>query len=82
MRVKIHLFAGEILQTLYLGAHENMQFGREEIEEINEAAADLGKLYFVFVERFGIDDRHVDALQVEERVQVLRWSPGDDRQYM
>ena len=39
-------------------------------------------LNLVLFERVGIDDRRIDAAQVEQRIQVFRGAPGDDRQDM
>ena len=59
-----------------------MQFRREQIEQVGDARPDLRYLNLVLFERVGIDDRRVDAAQVEERIQIFRGTPGDDRQDM
>jgi hypothetical protein len=43
---------------------------------------DLRYLILVLFECVGIDDRRIDAAQVEQRIQILRGTPGDDRQDM
>ena len=58
-----------------------MQLGGEEVEKVDDAALDLRHLDFVLFERVGIDDRHIDATQIEQRIQIFRGSPGDDRQH-
>ena len=40
----------------------------------------LGTL--VLFERVGIDDRRIDAAQIEQRIQIFRRTPGNDRQHM
>ena len=49
-----------------------MQFRREQIEQVGDATPDLGYLNLVLFERIGIDDRRIDATQVEQRIQILR----------
>src|SRR5882672_942828 len=70
--VEIHFLASEILQALNLRPNEDMQFRREEIEQVGDATLDLRHLNLVLFERVRIDDRHVDAPQVKERIQVFR----------
>ena len=43
---------------------------------------DFRHLDLVLFERVGIDDRHIDAAQIEQRIQVFRGAAGDDRQDM
>ena len=78
--VEIHFLAGEILQALYLRPNEDMQFRREEIEQVGDATPDLRYLNLVLFERVGIDDRRIDAAQVQQRIQIFRGASGDDRQ--
>ena len=59
-----------------------MKFGGEEVEKVDDTMLNLRHLDLVLFERVGIDDRHVDATQIEQRVHVFRGSAGHDRQDM
>ncbi len=50
-RVEVHLLAGEILQALDLGPHEDVQLRREEVQQVGDVPAELGKLDAVFLQR-------------------------------
>ena len=58
-----------------------MQFRREEVEKIDDALLNLRRLKLVLFERVGVDDRHVDATQIEQRIHVFRGASGHDRQH-
>ena len=57
-----------------------MQLGWEEVEKVDDALLNVGHLNLVLFERVGIDDRHVDATQIEQRIQIFRGSAGHDGQ--
>src|SRR6476469_6743754 len=78
--IEIHFLAGQILKALDFGSYEDVQFRGKEIEQVGDAALDLRYLDLVLFECVGIDDRRIDAAQIEQRVQVFRGAPGDDRQ--
>jgi len=59
-----------------------VQFRGKETEQVGDAALDLRYLDLVLFECVGIDDRRIDAAQIQQRVQVFRGAPGDDRQDM
>src|SRR6202043_747060 len=80
--VEIHFLAGEILQALDLRPNEHVHLRREEIEQVGDAALYLRYLNLVLFERVGTDDRHIDATQIKQRIQIFRGTPGDDRQDM
>ena len=80
--VEIHFLAGEILQALDFGPNKDMQLRGKEIEQVGDPAPDLRYLNLVLLERVGIDDRRIDAAQIEQRVQIFGGAPGDDRQDM
>ena len=82
LSVEIHFLAGEILQALDLGPDKDMQLRGEEIEQVRDPTLDVWYLNLVLFERVGIDDRRIDTAQVEQRIQVFRGTPGDDRQDM
>ena len=65
-----------------LRSNEDMQLGREQIQDIGNSSLDVRHLGLVFLERVGIDDRRIDAAQIEQRIQVLRGPARDDRQNM
>ena len=77
--VEIYLLASEILQALDLGPDKDMQFRGEEIEQVSDPTPDLRDLNLVLFERVGIDDRGVNAPQIEQRVQIFRGAPSNDR---
>ena len=78
--VEVHLLAGEVLQALDLGPDEDVQLRREEIEQVGDVAPDFRELDPVLFQRVGIDDRQIDAAQIEQRIQVLRRAARDDGQ--
>ena len=59
-----------------------MQLRREEIEQVSDPTPDLRDLNLVLFERVGIDDRRINAAQIEQRVQIFGGAPSDDRQDM
>ncbi len=81
-RVEIHLLADEIVQAVDLRPDEDMQLGREEIEHIVDLVLNVRDLALVLVERVRIDDRKVDAAQIEQRIDVFRRSARDDREHV
>jgi hypothetical protein len=44
----------------------DVQFGRKQVEHVGQPALDVGHLALVLVEHVGIDDRRVDAAQIEQ----------------
>src|ERR1700736_4963089 len=80
--VEIHFLAGEILQALDLRPNEHVHLRREEIQQVGDAALYLRHLNLVLFERVGTDDRHIDAAQIKQRIQIFRGTAGDDRQDM
>src|SRR6185312_14451767 len=77
--VEIYLLASEILQALDLGPDKDMQLRGEEIEQVSDPTPDLRDLDLVLFESVGIDDRGVNAPQIEQRVQIFRGAPSNDR---
>jgi hypothetical protein len=59
-----------------------MQLRRKEIEQVRDPTPDLRDLNPVLLKRVGIDDRRIDAAQIEQRVQIFGGAAGDDRQHM
>ena len=59
-----------------------MQLRREQIEQVRDPALDLRNLNLVLFERVGIDNCRINAAQIEQRVQIFRCAPRDDRQDM
>ena len=64
--VEIHLLAGKILQALDLGPDKDMQLGGEETEQVRDPTLDVRCLELVLFERVGVDDRRIDAAQIEQ----------------
>ena len=81
-RIEIHLLAGEVGKTLDFRPHEDMQFGWEQIKHVGDLALNIRHLVLVLLERVGVDDRSINAAQVEQRIDVLRRPPRHDRQNM
>src|SRR5262245_13038607 len=80
--VEIYLLAGEILQALDLRPDKDVKLRREQIEQVSNPTPDLRDLNLVLFERVGIDNRRINAAQIEQRVQIFRGAPRDNRQDM
>ncbi len=82
MRVEVDLLARQIRQRLDLGPDEDVQFRGEQAEQIADAQLDLRYLGFVFLKRVAVDDRHIDASQIEQVIDVLGGPARHDRKDM
>src|SRR5882672_10670670 len=54
--------------------------GKRLSRYVRDPALDLRNLNLVLFERIGINDRRIDAAQIEQRIQIIYGAPGDDRQ--
>jgi hypothetical protein len=59
---------------------EDMQLGREQIEHVVDLVLNVRHLVLVLVERVRIDDRDIDAAQIEQRIDIFRRPARDNRQ--
>jgi hypothetical protein len=82
LRIEIDLLAGEIAQALNLRPNEDMQLGREQIQDIRNSPLDVRHLALVLLERVGVDDCGIDASQIEQGIHVFSGPSGDHRQDM
>ncbi len=75
--VEIDLLAPEIIQGLDFRTDEDVQFGGKQVEDICDALADVRNQRLELVQRIGVDDRGVDALEVEQSLDVFSRAARD-----
>ena len=59
-----------------------MQLRWEETEQVGDVLPDFRELDPVLLQGVGVDDRQIDAAQIEQRIHVLGWAARDDGQDM
>src|SRR5262245_66581333 len=78
--VEVDLLADEVAQRLDLRSHEHVQFGGEQVEDVSDPILDVRYLRLVLIKRITGDDRHVNAPEIEQIVEVLGRSSVETRQ--
>ncbi len=80
--VEIDLLALQVGNGFDLRPGEDVQFRREQVDDVGDALLDVRDERLELLEGIGVDDRGIDPLQVEQGLHVLGRPSGHDRQHM
>ena len=80
--VEVDGFAGQILQRLNFRTYEDVKFGGEQMHQVIDALVDVADFWVILevVKYIAVDDRCVDALEIQEIMHVLEGAARHDRQ--